>query len=224
MNLGNKIIKLRKKEKLSQENLADKLGVTRNTISNWELNITKPDILQIKKISKVFNVSIDELLDNSVRDIIEKRLCDTEKLTNKNIKITRVICVTLYCMILCVSLGIWMYYGTKKDFTDDYNPMYICTIKDDNSGNMYGLYPGDYYIYINHEFELDPLDYSIVVEFTQKDVVYPSEVYGVKYGMEFFDEIMVGSSSWMDAVDMYYKVKDRFLSDGAVCRNGIIFD
>lgn len=54
MELGNKIIKLRKREKLSQESLADKLNVARQTISNWELNITKPDINQIKKISKIF--------------------------------------------------------------------------------------------------------------------------------------------------------------------------
>lgn len=49
--LGNKLVKLRKENKLSQDSLADKLGITRQTISNWELNITKPDIVQIKNIS-----------------------------------------------------------------------------------------------------------------------------------------------------------------------------
>jgi len=39
--LGNKLVKLRKENKLSQDSLADKLGITRQTISNWELNITK---------------------------------------------------------------------------------------------------------------------------------------------------------------------------------------
>lgn len=43
--LGNKLVKLRKENKLSQDSLADKLGITRQTISNWELNITKPDIV-----------------------------------------------------------------------------------------------------------------------------------------------------------------------------------
>ena len=54
MKLGNKIIKLRKEKKLSQEELADKIGVSRQTISNWELNITKPDVSQLKKFSKIF--------------------------------------------------------------------------------------------------------------------------------------------------------------------------
>ena len=52
--LGNKLVKLRKENKLSQDSLADKLGITRQTISNWELNITKPDIVQIKNISEIF--------------------------------------------------------------------------------------------------------------------------------------------------------------------------
>lgn len=44
MNLGNKIMTLRKKNNLSQEDLAEKVGVTRQTISKWELEETTPDI------------------------------------------------------------------------------------------------------------------------------------------------------------------------------------
>ena len=42
--LGEKIICGRKQRKLSQEDLAEKLGITRQTISNWELNETSPDL------------------------------------------------------------------------------------------------------------------------------------------------------------------------------------
>ena len=80
--LGNKLVKLRKENKLSQDSLADKLGITRQTISNWELNITKPDIVQIKNISEIFNISIDELLDNNTKDIIEKKINDLFNSTN----------------------------------------------------------------------------------------------------------------------------------------------
>ena len=55
MELGNKILELRKKEKLSQEELAEKINVTRQTISKWELNETTPDIKQAKELSKIFN-------------------------------------------------------------------------------------------------------------------------------------------------------------------------
>jgi DNA-binding XRE family transcriptional regulator len=48
MNLGKKIIELRKKENMSQEELAEKIDVTRQTISKWELEETSPDIKQAK--------------------------------------------------------------------------------------------------------------------------------------------------------------------------------
>lgn len=60
MDLSNKILELRKKEKLSQEQLAEKLNVTRQTISNWKLNQTATDINQTKCITKIFNVSISK--------------------------------------------------------------------------------------------------------------------------------------------------------------------
>ena len=50
MNLGNKIISLRKKNHFSQEDLAEKIGVTRQTISKWELEETAPDIKQAKQL------------------------------------------------------------------------------------------------------------------------------------------------------------------------------
>ena len=49
MTLGEKIIKMRKQKNLSQEDLAEQMGVTRQTISNWELNETTPNIMEAKK-------------------------------------------------------------------------------------------------------------------------------------------------------------------------------
>ncbi len=64
MNIGKNILKLRKKQALSQEQLAEKVGVTRQTISNWELEESSPDIKQAKELSKIFNVSLDQLVNN----------------------------------------------------------------------------------------------------------------------------------------------------------------
>ena len=61
MNLGDKILQLRKKNGLSQEQLGEKVDVTRQTISNWELGETTPNPEQLKKMSKAFNVSVDEI-------------------------------------------------------------------------------------------------------------------------------------------------------------------
>ena len=66
MNINEKILLLRKKDGLSQENLAEKLNVTRQTISNWESGQTTPDILQAKQLSKIFKISQDDLTDNKL--------------------------------------------------------------------------------------------------------------------------------------------------------------
>lgn len=66
MEIGNKISELRKKENYSQQQLADKIDVTRQTISNWESNITFPDLNQAKKLCSIFLVSLDDLIDNDL--------------------------------------------------------------------------------------------------------------------------------------------------------------
>lgn len=78
MNLGNKIMTLRKKNNLSQEDLAEKVGVTRQTISKWELEETTPDINQAKKLSMIFNISLDELVNNDVNSILIEKVSNTE--------------------------------------------------------------------------------------------------------------------------------------------------
>lgn len=64
MQLGNNIQTLRKKKGLSQEKLAEKISVTRQTISNWELGETSPNPEQLILLSKQFDISIDELAGN----------------------------------------------------------------------------------------------------------------------------------------------------------------
>ena len=59
MTLGEKIQKLRKQNGFSQEALAEKVTVTRQTISKWELNQSTPDLDFIAQLSNIFNVSSD---------------------------------------------------------------------------------------------------------------------------------------------------------------------
>ena len=81
MKLGDKILELRKKQGLSQEELGERIDVTRQTISNWELGETSPNPDQLKKLSKELNVSIDELLDNDIKSVLEEKVSNTEKLS-----------------------------------------------------------------------------------------------------------------------------------------------
>ena len=63
MGLGSSIFEARKKSGLSQEEVAGRLGVSRQTISKWELDETLPDIRQAKQLSGLYKVTLDELVD-----------------------------------------------------------------------------------------------------------------------------------------------------------------
>ena len=71
MIFAEKLVVLRKKEGFSQEELADKLDVSRQAVYKWETGQSKPDIEKLRVLSKLFDVSIDNLL-NDKEDILHK--------------------------------------------------------------------------------------------------------------------------------------------------------
>ena len=71
--ISNNIKKLRLKSKLTQEELAEKLNVTRQAVSNWENGKTEPDIETLTNIAQIFDISIDELVDGIPKGIRELR-------------------------------------------------------------------------------------------------------------------------------------------------------
>ena len=69
MTFGKKLSSLRKQANLTQSDLADKLNISRQAITKWENGISLPDLDNIKKLSSIFNISIDELLDYKVEEV-----------------------------------------------------------------------------------------------------------------------------------------------------------
>ena len=69
MNLGEKLFELRKEKNLSQEEVADKLNVTRQTVSKWETNQSTPDFDKIVPLCNFFEITTDELLTGKKPDI-----------------------------------------------------------------------------------------------------------------------------------------------------------
>lgn len=67
MKFGDKLYKLRRAKGYSQEELGEKLGVTRQTISKWELDQSKPDTDKLQEISKLFNIGVNELTDDNLK-------------------------------------------------------------------------------------------------------------------------------------------------------------
>lgn len=85
MNLGNHLFQARKKRGLSQEAAAEKLGVSRQTISKWETDETLPDIRQAKGLAVLYGQSLDELIefDLEVQEIQEAIDRTSEAVTEK---------------------------------------------------------------------------------------------------------------------------------------------
>lgn len=68
MNLGSNIYNLRKKNGITQEQLADMVDVTRQTISNWESDKTYPNPAQLKLLAQSLNTCVDRLIDDNLTD------------------------------------------------------------------------------------------------------------------------------------------------------------
>lgn len=102
MNFSEKLYELRKKEGLSQEELAEKVNVSRQTISKWEMGQSAPEMEKLIALSKLFNLSIDELVGNDVTNEKETKPQEDEKTKKRNIffKILMVICIIYF--IICV--------------------------------------------------------------------------------------------------------------------------
>lgn len=115
MEIGNKILELRKNNHITQEELAEKVGVSRQTISNWELGESSPDLKQSKELSKIFNISLDELVNNNIKDIVVTKVSNTERLAGIIIKILKIIGILLLLFmvgIICVTV-LFNYYEAK---------------------------------------------------------------------------------------------------------------
>lgn len=116
MEFGKKLASLRKVHHLSQEELGSELDVTRQTISNWELGVSLPNPEQLKRLSKLFQISIDELLDNDTKDILVNKVSNTEKLAGIIIKILKVIGVLaiLYLVLFIIAIIVFRVVPTEK--------------------------------------------------------------------------------------------------------------
>ena len=81
IEIANRLVKLRKKHGLSQEELADKLGISRQAVSKWERAESSPDTDNLICLAKLYGVSLDELLDcdRDIDDIADEKRRDSEE-------------------------------------------------------------------------------------------------------------------------------------------------
>lgn len=114
MTLGEKIQKLRKQSGLSQEALAEKVNVTRQTISKWELNQSSPDLDFIVQLSDIFNVSSDYLIKDEMTEPNELP-CKKRRyyLSEKNKRIILII-ISAAALVACYVCLICDYFTSER--------------------------------------------------------------------------------------------------------------
>lgn len=102
MTAGAKIQALRKSKGLTQEELASKLGVSRQAVSRWELNEVLPETGNLIQLSKIFGVSIDYLLDNQVKTEAELPLVQQTKRKVEKKSRLKLILLAIYLLAVLI--------------------------------------------------------------------------------------------------------------------------
>lgn len=131
MELKDKIIILRKQMALSQEGLAEKLNVTRQTISNWELGESKPNVDMLNEMSKIFHVNVEVLMNDelSLDDKNNKKEKDKKVKNRKYILYILIVILIISIIILVIRIGndkkskenkFWNFVNSIFDRTEEF--------------------------------------------------------------------------------------------------------
>ena len=106
MEIGKKLKDARMRSGFTQESVAEKVNVSRQTISNWENEKSEPDIMSVLELSNLYSISLDELLKGD-----EKMMEHLEESTNV-VKSTRkligVILLNIITVILLITLSMFL--------------------------------------------------------------------------------------------------------------------
>lgn len=165
IKIGNFIKLLRKKKKMTQKELADKLGITDRAVSRWERGIGCPDISLLESLADILGVSVLELLKGEYiddeKEIDEGSLLETMKLSRNNViyKIKRwynyltVLVVIVICLFIVITNIKSVYLLNKSYDMDIYN------IEDD-SADIIKEFNNKVEIIMNNQGKYEDRDYS----------------------------------------------------------------
>lgn len=111
MEVGNQIKKYRQSIKLTQEELAEKIYVTRQTVSNWERGLSLPDVDMLSKIANVLETDVNILLDGQITttdqsEIVKQLAKINEQLTIKNRRYKKIMKTIAIILLIIVIFGI----------------------------------------------------------------------------------------------------------------------
>ena len=110
MKIGKKLKNARIEAGLTQEKAAEKIDVSRQTISNWENEKSYPDIISVIALSDLYSVSLDELLKGDQK--MAEHLEESTNVVKSNKKLTGAILLNIILMILLIALNMLLPEGT----------------------------------------------------------------------------------------------------------------
>lgn len=123
MKFNEKLVMLRKQHNLSQEQVAEKLGVARQTISKWELGETTPEMDKLIIMSELYNITLDELMkeENEGKVANDPNNTNSQKLAGMTIKILKgigifiLIVAILYVFLMIIGFVVFNKVETDSD-------------------------------------------------------------------------------------------------------------
>ena len=124
MKFNEKIVLLRKQKGLTQEDVAFQLGLSRQALSKWESGNCEPDFKKLKELAKMYDVSLDYLLDDDFEKKIEDADKNREETSYKVYKNQVIIYRNPWFIVLIISLLIFIaliLVATFADFSEFYS-------------------------------------------------------------------------------------------------------
>lgn len=106
MEIGRKLKEARTASGLSQEKVAEKIKVSRQTISNWETEKTYPDIISVIKLSDLYSISLDSLLKGDQKMI--EHLAESTNVVKSNKKLIGAIILNIVLIALLITLSVFI--------------------------------------------------------------------------------------------------------------------
>lgn len=106
MEIGKKLKEARLGAKLTQEQAAERLFVSRQTISNWENEKTYPDIVSVIKLSDLYSISLDELLKGDTKML--EHLEESTDIVKSNRKLLLAVMANIVVFLACLLMAVFL--------------------------------------------------------------------------------------------------------------------
>ena len=113
MEIGKKLKNARVQSGMTQENVAEKINVSRQTISNWENEKSYPDIINVIELSNLYSISLDELLKGDEKMI--EHLEESTNVVKSNANRNKIITILSYMLVWAIAMIVFWFFTSGSD-------------------------------------------------------------------------------------------------------------